>query len=78
MLQVIDEEMQGQERLKTQRLMQRSQLDDLEGEVSEIRKRLQAQQKEVNTVQKAITALETKLEHKRADRHALLKACKVM
>ena len=75
--QVIDDEMQKQERLRSQRLTQRSRCDDVEAEVGEVRKRLSAQQKECNATQKAIAALDTKLEHRRADRHSLLKACKV-
>lgn len=69
--------MQGQEQLKQKKLTVKSQADDIEGEVSEVRKRLTSQQKECSSVQKTITALEIKLEQKRADRHSLLKSCKV-
>ena len=69
--------MQAQEKLKNSRLLMKSQCDDKEAEISDIKKRLNAQQKEINSVQKGITALETKLEQKRADRHSLLKTCKV-
>ena len=48
----------------------------MEGGISEIQKRLSQQNKEINSVQKAITALET-LEQRRADRHSLLKSCKM-
>jgi len=76
-VQVIDEEMQGQEQMKMRRLTLKSQADDLEAEINDIRKRLTTQQKESNGVQKALSALEVKLEQKRADRHSLLKSCKV-
>lgn len=76
-LQVIDEEMQNQEHMKMKRLTLKSQIDDFESEMSEIRKRLASQQKDCASVQKTITALEIKLEQKRADRHSLLKSCKV-
>ena len=76
-MQIIDNEMQSQERLKQQRLTLKSQVDDMEQEISEVRKRLSVQQKEMAALQKSITSLETKLEQKRADRHSLLKACKV-
>ena len=56
--------MHNQESKKQQRITLKSQIDDIEGEVSEIKKRLQSQHKEVNGVQKQITALETKLEPK--------------
>lgn len=69
--------MQTQERLKQQRLTLKSQIDDMEVEIGEIRKRLSAQQKEIAAMQKGITSCETKLEQKRADRHSLLKSCKV-
>ena len=75
--QVIDEMMQQQERLKNQRITTRSQAEECEGEGSDIKKRLAAQNKEITHVQKAITALETRIEQRRADRHSLLKACKV-
>ena len=70
--------MQNQERFKTQRLTLKSQVDDYETEISEVKKRLVAQQKEVSAAQKQISSVETKLEQKRAERHSLLKACKVI
>nr|KAG5701912.1 hypothetical protein BaRGS_014977 [Batillaria attramentaria] len=76
-MNVIDTEMQTQERLKQQRLTLKSQVDDMEGEIGEVRKKLSTQQKEIAVMQKSITSLETKLEQKRADRHSLLKACKM-
>ena len=69
--------MQSQERQKQQRLTLKSQVDDMEQEIGEVRKRLSVQQKEMAALQKSITSLETKLEQKRADRHSLLKSCKV-
>jgi len=69
--------MQGQEQMKMRRLTLKSQADDLEAEMNDIRKRLVTQQKESNGIQKVLTALEIKLEQKRADRHSLLKSCKV-
>ena len=59
------------------RLTLKSQADDLEAEMNDIRKRLTTQQKESNGIQKALSALEIKLEQKRADRHGLLTTCKV-
>ncbi|XP_046363466.1 structural maintenance of chromosomes protein 1A-like [Haliotis rufescens] len=76
-MKVIDEEMQNMERLKQQRLTVKSEVDDIEGVVSDIKKRMTNQNKEINTVQKSITVMETKLEQKRADRHSLLKSCKM-
>jgi len=70
--------MQSQEQMKMRRLTLKSQADDLEAEMNDIRKRLTTQQKESNGLQKALTSLEVKLEQKRADRHSLLKSCKVL
>lgn len=76
-LQTIDDEMQSLESLKQRKLTSKSVVDDKETEINEVRKRLNAQTKEITTYQKAVTALDTKLEQKRADRHSLLKGCKV-
>lgn len=70
--------MQSQEQMKMRRLTLKSQADDLEAEMNDIRKRLTTQQKESNGIQKALTALDIKLEQKKADRHSLLKSCKVL
>jgi len=69
--------MQNQEQMKMKRLTLKSQCDDFESEMTDIRKRLATQQKDSVAIQKTITALEIKLEQKRADRHSLLKSCKV-
>ena len=69
--------MQNQEKYKQSRLTTKSQVDDIEGQVNEIRKRMNSQQKELTAIQKQISAQETKMEQKRADRHSLLKTCKV-
>ena len=77
LLQLIDEEMQSQENLKQRRITLKSEADDKDNDISEIRKRQSAQNKQINSVQKQITSIETKLEHKRADKHRLLITCKV-
>lgn len=76
-MKVIDEEMQNQEKYKQQRLTAKSQVDDFDSQVNEIKKRLNAQNKEITAVQKQVSSFETKLEQKRADRHSLLKTCKM-
>lgn len=76
-MKVIDEEMQNTEKYKQQRLTAKSQVDDFDSQVNEIKKRLNAQNKEIAAVQKQVSSLETKLEQKRADRHSLLKTCKM-
>ena len=69
--------MQNTEKYKQQRLTAKSQVDDFDSQVNEIKKRLNAQNKEITASQKTVSTLETKLEQKRADRHSLLKTCKV-
>ena len=76
-LQLIDEAMQEEERMKQQKVNLKSQADDFETEMADIHKRLSAHQKDLTLLQKNIAALETKHEQKRADRHSLLKQCKV-
>ena len=43
----------------------------------EIKKILANRSKEVSTAQKRVSGYETELEQKRADRHSMLKMCKV-
>ena len=69
--------MQNQERLKNSKITMKSQVDDKEVEIQEVRKRLQSHQKEITAAMKAVNALENKLEQKRSERHSLLKQCKV-
>ncbi|XP_055958338.1 structural maintenance of chromosomes protein 1A [Patella vulgata] len=76
-MKVLDEDMQNTERLKQQKITTKSQNDDIDGTISEIRKRLGVQIKEIAATQKGINGLETKLEQRRADRHSLLKTCKM-
>lgn len=76
-MQIIEEEMQRQEKLKQNKLTYKSQVEDSEGEINEVRKRLTVQQKEIAAVQKGLNQLEVKLEQKRADRHSLLRSCKM-
>lgn len=45
--------------------------------MEEIRKKLGGANKELTQLQKEVTAIETKLEQKRSDRHNLLQACKM-
>jgi len=76
-MQIIEQEMQQQKELKQNKLTYKSQVEDAEGEITEVRKRLTVQQKEVAAVQKGINQLEVKLEQRRGDRHSMLKSCKM-
>uniref|UniRef100_A0A671QGH5 Structural maintenance of chromosomes protein 1A n=1 Tax=Sinocyclocheilus anshuiensis TaxID=1608454 RepID=A0A671QGH5_9TELE len=52
-------------------------VNDKNHEMEEIRKKLGGANKELTQLQKEVTAIETKLEQKRSDRHNLLQACKM-
>ena len=64
-------------KLKFSKTTKKSQIDDKNSEVEDVRKEVAANNKEISHVQKQITSTETKLEQKRADRHSLLKGCKM-
>ncbi|XP_061034127.1 structural maintenance of chromosomes protein 1A-like [Eubalaena glacialis] len=63
--------------LKNQHLARKSEVNDKNHEMEEIRKKLGGANKEMTHLQKEMTAIETKLEQKRSDRHNLLQACKM-
>ncbi|XP_078596279.1 structural maintenance of chromosomes protein 1A-like [Branchiostoma floridae x Branchiostoma japonicum] len=76
-MKVIDNEQKNLEDLKNSRLLKKTMMDDKNTEIESIRKEMAGVQKDINHTQKQVTALETKLEQKRADRHSLLKSCKM-
>lgn len=73
----IDEQMQALEKLKSNKISKKQELDAAEESMGEIRKRLTAVQKEIASVQKALTALEARQEQRRQDRHSVFQACKL-
>lgn len=73
----IDEQMQALEKLKSNKISKKQELDAAEESMGEIRKRLTAVQKDIAAVQKALTALEAKQEQRRQDRHSVFQACKL-
>uniref|UniRef100_A0A7N8YNB3 Structural maintenance of chromosomes protein 1A n=1 Tax=Mastacembelus armatus TaxID=205130 RepID=A0A7N8YNB3_9TELE len=74
---IIDETMAQLQDLKNQHLTKKSEVNDKNHEMEEIRKKLGGANKELTQLQKEVTAIETKLEQKRSDRHNLLQACKM-
>ncbi|UYV72660.1 SMC1B [Cordylochernes scorpioides] len=74
---LIEEAMEQQEGLKTQKITKKSEVDAAEDEIAEVRKRLGAVQKEIASAQKLVTSLESKVEQKKADRHSILQTCKL-
>ncbi|XP_062314609.1 structural maintenance of chromosomes protein 1A [Osmerus eperlanus] len=76
-MKIIDETMAQLQDLKNQHLTKKSEVNDKNHEMEEIRKKLGGANKELTQLQKEVTAIETKLEQKRSDRHNLLQACKM-
>ena len=106
-MKIIDETMAQLQDLKNQHLAKKSEVNDKNHEMEEIRKKLGAPTsewvqvwawgkyvlwaacwiwispisldllREMTHLQKEVTAIETKLEQKRSDRHNLLQACKM-
>ncbi|XP_077988808.1 structural maintenance of chromosomes protein 1A-like [Glandiceps talaboti] len=76
-MKVIDHDSETMTKLKFSRTTKKSEIEDLNSDIEEIRKKLNHCTKDITGIQKQITATETKLEQKRADRHSLLKACKM-
>ncbi|TSX72106.1 Structural maintenance of chromosomes protein 1A [Bagarius yarrelli] len=76
-MKIIDETMAQLQDLKNQHLTKKSEVNDKNHEMEEIRKKLGGANKELTQLQKEVTAIETKLEQKRSDRRNLLQACKM-
>ncbi|XP_028307814.1 structural maintenance of chromosomes protein 1A [Gouania willdenowi] len=76
-MKIIDETMAQLQDLKNQHLTKKSEVNDKNHDMEEIRKKLGGANKELTHLQKEVTAIETKLEQKRSDRHNLLQACKM-
>ncbi|NXF76477.1 SMC1A protein, partial [Sclerurus mexicanus] len=78
-MKIIDETMAQLQDLKNQHLAKKSEVNDKNHEMDERGgQRGRANTKgEMTHLQKEVTAIETKLEQKRSDRHNLLQACKM-
>uniref|UniRef100_A0A8B9HSA5 Structural maintenance of chromosomes protein n=1 Tax=Astyanax mexicanus TaxID=7994 RepID=A0A8B9HSA5_ASTMX len=78
-MKIIDETMAQLQDLKNQHLTKKGEVNDKNREMEEIRKKLGSHvtHLELTHLQKEVTAIETKLEQKRSDRHNLLQACKM-
>lgn len=63
--------------LKRQHVSLQTEFNEQDVEVKELRKMLGDATKNITSLQKKINAIETEADQKRADRHSLLKACKM-
>ncbi|CAH3172553.1 unnamed protein product [Porites evermanni] len=65
------------QKLHLEKSSKKSEIDEKEQEIREVKKDVMQCVKDVTAHQKQMTAMETQLEQKRADRHSLLKSCKM-
>ena len=73
----IDKDLQQVEQLKAQRLNKKQEVDGMEEELGKARREVGSIAKDVQAAQKAVVSLETKIEGKKSERHAILMQCKV-
>lgn len=76
-LKIIERETSELEKLRLEKSAKRAEIDEKDLEIKEVKKSLMHFMRDVTTLQKQLTAMETQLEQKRADRHSLLKSCKM-
>ncbi|KAK2550128.1 Structural maintenance of chromosomes protein 1A [Acropora cervicornis] len=76
-LKIIERETSELEKLRLEKSAKRAEIDQKDLEIKEVKKSLMHFMRDVTTLQKQLTAMETQLEQKRADRHSLLKSCKM-
>lgn len=73
----IDHDEQQMEQLKSSRNAKKMEVDQKEEEIGKARREVGAIAKDIQAAQKQLNAIETKIEQKKADRHAILMQCKV-
>ncbi|KAG8231458.1 hypothetical protein J437_LFUL000175 [Ladona fulva] len=73
----IDKDMRDLDRLKSERLAKKSEVDAMEEQIGKARREMGAIAKDIQGIHKQVTAFESKIEQKRADRHGILKQCKM-
>ncbi|XP_028405600.1 structural maintenance of chromosomes protein 1A-like [Dendronephthya gigantea] len=76
-LEAINKETDAVNKLRLEQQAMKSQLDEKELQVKDVRKTLNNQAKDVGNKQKEITSIEAELEQKRSERHGTLKTCKL-
>ncbi|XP_072452711.1 structural maintenance of chromosomes protein 1B isoform X2 [Notamacropus eugenii] len=76
-LHVVDELMAQRQQLKDMCVTQNADIEQVQGQLEEARKKLLAINREVGKMQKEKMAIQTALEQQRLERHNVLLACKV-
>ncbi|KAK8723470.1 hypothetical protein OTU49_011730, partial [Cherax quadricarinatus] len=73
----IDKSMRNLERKRAEKFAKKSKFDEMDVEIAKAEKVLVAAAKSVQSLQKHIGSVENKMERKRAERHSILKQCKM-
>lgn len=73
----IDKDMRELERLKSERLNKKNDVDAMEEQIGKARREVGTIAKDIQALQKQVSNLETKLEMRKAERHSILKHCKM-
>lgn len=76
-LQEIDKDMRELDKLKADRLNKKSDVDAFDEHIGKARKEVSAIAKDIQASQKQASSLESKVEQRKADRHSILKQCKM-
>lgn len=66
------------EQLKSARNAKKMEVDQKEDEIGKARREVGAIAKDIQAAQKQLNTIETKIEQKKAERHAILMQCKVV
>nr|CAD7452147.1 unnamed protein product [Timema tahoe] len=73
----IERDMRELDSLKSERLAKKTEVDAMEDQIGKARREMGGIAKDIQAAQKQVTALESKIEQRRADRHSILKQCKM-
>ncbi|XP_046405927.1 structural maintenance of chromosomes protein 1A [Ischnura elegans] len=73
----IDKDMRDLDRLKSERLAKKTEVDGMDEQIGKARREMGTIAKDIQAIHKQVTSFESKIEQKRADRHGILKQCKM-
>ena len=73
----IDRAMRELDKRRSEKMAKKSEVDEADDEISKAKKEVSVISKDIQAVQKQIASSEHKVEQKRADRHSILKQCKM-
>ncbi|XP_076039544.1 structural maintenance of chromosomes 1 [Oratosquilla oratoria] len=73
----IDRAMRDLDKKRSEKLAKKSECDEMDDDIGKARREVGSIAKDIQSMQKQINATEHKIEQKRADRHSILKQCKM-